>query len=261
MSGLIRAHVRSNVVGYVAIFLFATGGIASALPGKNSVDSGDVKNETLQGADVGDDELTGAQIAEATLDQGSLPVGPRGPEGPMGATGPEGPAGERGPQGLPGTNGSPDTPQQVLDKLKQVDGTGSGLEADALDGLGASGFVQDTDTAGGDLGGTHSNLQIQSGTVGTNEVGLDSLTTDDLASGSVGTAEVCPVLGKGCLTSLDYEDGSIQSFDLAAQSSVQFVPTDSPAACTASTRGLVYYDASDNELAFCDGSGYRLVAG
>jgi len=31
--------------------------------------------------------------------------------------------------------GSPDTPEQVLDKLKQVDGPGSGLDADTLDGV------------------------------------------------------------------------------------------------------------------------------
>jgi len=34
--------------------------------------------------------------------------------------------------------GSPDTPEQVLDKLKQVDGPGSGLDADTLDGVHAS---------------------------------------------------------------------------------------------------------------------------
>jgi hypothetical protein len=31
-------------------------------------------------------------------------------------------------------NGSPDTPQEVLAKLEQVDGSGSGLDADTVDG-------------------------------------------------------------------------------------------------------------------------------
>ena len=47
----------------------------------------------------------------------------------------EGPPGEQGPRG---PAGSPDTPQQVLDKLKQVDGTGSGLDADSVAGIAAS---------------------------------------------------------------------------------------------------------------------------
>ena len=34
--------------------------------------------------------------------------------------------------------GSPDTPEQVLDKLKQVDGPGSGLDADTVDGVHAA---------------------------------------------------------------------------------------------------------------------------
>ena len=42
------------------------------------------------------------------------------------------------PQGAQGPAGSPDTPQQVLDKLKQVDGSGSGLEADSIAGFAAT---------------------------------------------------------------------------------------------------------------------------
>ncbi len=57
------------------------------------------------------------------------PRGAAGPTGPQGATGPQGPA---GPQGPPG---APDTPAQVLAKLLDVDGPGSGLDADLLDGL------------------------------------------------------------------------------------------------------------------------------
>ncbi len=41
----------------------------------------------------------------------------------------------RGAQGEPGPPGSPDTPSQVLSKLAQVDGSGSGLDADLFDGL------------------------------------------------------------------------------------------------------------------------------
>ena len=61
------------------------------------------------------------------------PTGPAGPTGPTGATGPQGPA---------GADGSPDTAAQVLAKLVTVDGAGSGLDADLLDGSHASAFAK-----------------------------------------------------------------------------------------------------------------------
>ncbi|CUH61539.1 tail fiber domain-containing protein [Thalassobacter stenotrophicus] len=78
-------------------------------------------------------------------------TGATGPAGPQGATGPAGPTGVRGltgatgatgPQGPAGANGSPDTAAQVRDKLKTVDGSGSGIDADKLDGLHASSFAR-----------------------------------------------------------------------------------------------------------------------
>ena len=53
----------------------------------------------------------------------------RGPAGPGGQGGPVGQAGGLGPAG---PAGSPDTAAQVLAKIKQVDGQGSGLDADTL---------------------------------------------------------------------------------------------------------------------------------
>jgi hypothetical protein len=45
-------------------------------------------------------------------------------------------------EGPPGPAGSPDTPQQVLDKIVQVDGDGSGLDASFLDGINSTGFLR-----------------------------------------------------------------------------------------------------------------------
>ena len=72
-------------------------------------------------------------------------TGPQGPTGPTGATGPagpQGPIGATGPQGPAGADGSPDTAAQVLAKLVSVDGSGSGLDADLLDGAHASAFAK-----------------------------------------------------------------------------------------------------------------------
>lgn len=76
------------------------------------------------------------------------PPGARGPQGPQGNPGPQGPVGEDGPagprgaQGPAGGDGSPDTPPQVLAKIVQVDGPGSGLNADAIDGLNSDAFLR-----------------------------------------------------------------------------------------------------------------------
>ena len=70
----------------------------------------------------------------------SGPAGPAGATGAIGATGATGPQGIQGPIGATGPAGSPDTPAQVLAKLVQVDGTGSGLDADKLDGMDSTAF-------------------------------------------------------------------------------------------------------------------------
>jgi hypothetical protein len=68
----------------------------------------------------------------------SGPKGEKGDPGAAGANGANGTAGAAGAAGATGSAGpagSPDTPAQVLQKLGQVDGAGSGLDADSLDGL------------------------------------------------------------------------------------------------------------------------------
>lgn len=66
-------------------------------------------------------------------------VGPAGAAGPVGSQGPVGPAGATGPAGR---NGSPDTPAEVLAKLLTVDGPGSGIDAEFLNGQPASFYQQ-----------------------------------------------------------------------------------------------------------------------
>ena len=61
-------------------------------------------------------------------------AGAAGAQGPAGAAGAQGPQGIQGIQGPQGPQGSPDTAAQVLAKLITVDGTGSTLDADLLDG-------------------------------------------------------------------------------------------------------------------------------
>ena len=78
-------YIRRNVLGLVAIFI-ALGGTAAALPGKNKVDSGDIKNanvklndlasNSVDGSKVVDNALKGADVDESSLDipQQALPT-------------------------------------------------------------------------------------------------------------------------------------------------------------------------------------------
>jgi hypothetical protein len=67
MSKRIRTHLRSNVVGYIALFCFAMSGTAAALPGTNTVDSGDIINGQVKTGDLGANAVSSAKIADAQV--------------------------------------------------------------------------------------------------------------------------------------------------------------------------------------------------
>ena len=152
MSRRIGGHIRSNIIGYLALFLSLTLGTAWALE-KNSVGSKQLKPNAVKNSDLAANAVTGPKVADGSLGNedfggGELPAGQRGATGAQGPQGPQGaigPAGATGPAGADGQNGSPDTAAQILAKLLTVDDNNSGLNADSLDGLQGSGFVQDTD--------------------------------------------------------------------------------------------------------------------
>jgi hypothetical protein len=67
-----RRHVRTNVVGYVALFFAMTAPAAAAvitgaLIKDGSVTSADIRDESLRGADVQDESLTGADVLNDSL--------------------------------------------------------------------------------------------------------------------------------------------------------------------------------------------------
>jgi hypothetical protein len=126
----------ANVVSVIALFV-ALGGVGYAaikLP-KNSVGSKQIKDGQVKGGDLGPGSISSGHVADGSLlgedfAAGQLPAGPRGP------------AGADGQDGQDGLDGSPDTPSQVLEKVSQVDGPSSGLNADLLDGRDADGYAQ-----------------------------------------------------------------------------------------------------------------------
>ena len=67
MGSRIGDHLRSNVVGYIAIFLFATGGTAIALDGSNTVFSDDIVNGEVSAKDLGPDSVGSSEVANNSL--------------------------------------------------------------------------------------------------------------------------------------------------------------------------------------------------
>src|SRR3954451_4119480 len=79
MEGRIANHIRSNIIGYIALFLFAMGGSAYALdgplPGQNQVGSDDIINGEVKNGDIGTFQVNANSVAPDSL--GSAKTAPR----------------------------------------------------------------------------------------------------------------------------------------------------------------------------------------
>jgi hypothetical protein len=154
----------AHLIALAALFVALSGSAYAVGLKPNSVGTEELQPRAVEHQDLAPDAVTSGKVEDGTLAlkdfaENQLPAGGEG------AVGPRGEQGERGLQGLPGADGqdgSPDTPQHVLDKLKQVDGSGSGVDADTVDGQNLAGafvsaddiFVMDrlsvTDSSPGD---------------------------------------------------------------------------------------------------------------
>jgi hypothetical protein len=74
MSQRIRAHLRTNVVGYVAIFLFAIGGTAYATHpgGVNTISSGDIINNEIRSEDIRSGAVQNSDTAPDSVTSGKI---------------------------------------------------------------------------------------------------------------------------------------------------------------------------------------------
>ena len=72
MSERIRGHLRSNVVGYIALFCFAMSGTAIALDGSNTVFSDDIVNGEVKSADILNENVNSVDIANLGVNTADL---------------------------------------------------------------------------------------------------------------------------------------------------------------------------------------------
>jgi hypothetical protein len=73
-SARLTDHLRSNVVGYIALFV-ALSGTALALPGKNTVDSGDIKKKSVETSDLAPNAVKGSRLAPGAVTSASVADG------------------------------------------------------------------------------------------------------------------------------------------------------------------------------------------
>jgi hypothetical protein len=81
-------HVRTNAIGYIALFVALGGTATAATLAVNSVGTAQIKNSAVTSAKVKNGSLTATDFKA-----GQLPRGATGAKGDTGATGPAGPAG------------------------------------------------------------------------------------------------------------------------------------------------------------------------
>jgi hypothetical protein len=100
-----RRLTYANVMATVAVFIALGAGAYAAGLGRNTVKSKQIKAGAVKTSEIADGAVNSAKVADGSLSAADF------------------------------ADGSFDTPQQLLDKLKQVDGSGSGLDADTVAGI------------------------------------------------------------------------------------------------------------------------------
>ena len=130
MSGKFRAHIRSNIIGYIALFFALSTGSAVALNGSNTVFTDDIVDNQVYSADVRNDTLAGGGLGAVDLRADSV-----------------------------GRSEVADNSLTRADIANTASGSDD-ITADLLDGINSSGFVQVDPVGASDRGSFLSNRVV-----------------------------------------------------------------------------------------------------
>jgi hypothetical protein len=172
-----REHIRSNVVGYIALFFVFTGG-AYALDGSNTVFSDDIKDGEVKTQDINDTNgVRSADVRDDTLESGGLQATDLRPDSVGGS--------EVAANAVGGSEVLPDS-------LGADDLAPESVESSELADSGVNGIDIRPNTIGSDkiTNGSLTSDDLGTGSVTSNEVATESLFAQDLAPNSVGSSEV-----------------------------------------------------------------------
>lgn len=117
-AGRASGHIRSNVIGYVALFLaLALTPAWAATLGKGDVKKKNIAKNAVTKKAIAKNAVTGKHVKDGSLGEGDLAggllddlegqPGPQGEQGPPGTQGIQGPPGQDGQDGQNGTDGAP----------------------------------------------------------------------------------------------------------------------------------------------------------
>ena len=188
ISGAVTAHLRSNVVGYVALFIALTGTVYAA-SGKhvkhapaNSVVSRSIKDGQVKHRDVHANAVDSARIADGSVTKTDL-----------------GPDAVDSSKILDGTVANSDLGPDAVDSSKILDGTvaNSDLGPDAVD----SSKILDASIGGGDLGsGSVSADTVLDGSLTGQDVENRGLSDSDIGSpAQISGADIGSIPANSCL--------------------------------------------------------------
>jgi hypothetical protein len=170
MSSRIHNHIRSNVVGYVAVFIALSGtayAVDGPLAGQDTVGSADIINGEVRNKDLGADAVASGKIADRQVKNADLSIG------------------------ASSSNTIADGGVRSID-VKDDDLTGADIAPDSLTGAEidedtlVGGPTNPTGPAGGDLTGTYPNPAIAAGAVNSAKVANNSLTGEDIDESMLG---------------------------------------------------------------------------
>jgi hypothetical protein len=193
MKNGISNHIRSNIIGYVALFV-ALSASAYALPGTNTVDSGDIVNGQVKATDIGTGQVGPTDLAAGSVNSAKVATNSltgadlaNGRVQAADLAGGSVTSAKVADDSLTGADVAESSFAQVpsaqsADTATSATSANTAADANTLDGLNSTDFLGANAQAGGDVGGPLSNLQIAGNAVGSSEVADGSIGSGDIAN-------------------------------------------------------------------------------